>query len=364
MPDAPPAPFAPRTARRSGVTVVQALRSSTRAAILAQLRDQGDPRTVRDVAASFELHPNVARTHLELLADAGLVDVGRRKHPRGGRPAKLYTAVEGAPAGPQDAVDPGADPGSGPTGGVLLVRLLAGLVEDRPAPPFARAPSLAARAHELAGAEGRQLVAALADRQAVVAAAEEAPTAPGSGAPPRPDRLEVAARVALTALRPHAPEVDIAGRGPDWIDMVGVRGMFALLDGSKPALAEALERGLLAGALAEAGIGVSLADAGGMGRGHVLRARAVPATPSRRTPTPRRTVDARGQHVDAGVVHALRAVAVVRLGEVIEVLTEGPGSPAAFARWADRAGHQLLGVERVTDANGQPAIRLVIRKGA
>ena len=47
-----------------------------------------------------------------------------------------------------------------------------------------------------------------------------------------------------------------------------------------------------------------------------------------------------------------------------KVLAEGPGSPAAFARWADRAGHVLLGVERAADAAGRPAIRLLIRKGA
>ena len=49
-------------------------------------------------------------------------------------------------------------------------------------------------------------------------------------------------------------------------------------------------------------------------------------------------------------------------GDVLEVLAEGPGSPASFARWADRAGHSLLAVERAQDASGRPAIRLLIEK--
>jgi predicted ArsR family transcriptional regulator len=77
--------------------VARALRSDTRAEIYRSLRERGEERTVRDVAAEFDLHPNVARTHLELLAEAGLVSVGRRKHPGGGRPAKVYQAGADAP---------------------------------------------------------------------------------------------------------------------------------------------------------------------------------------------------------------------------------------------------------------------------
>ncbi|CAN5211951.1 hypothetical protein BH20ACT8_BH20ACT8_09550 [soil metagenome] len=343
-----------RTARRPGVTVAQALRSTTRAGIFDHLREQGGHRTVRDIARRFDLHPNVARTHLELLADAGLVDVGRRKHPAGGRPAKIYTAKPGAAAAADEATTPAA--GDAAPGAGLLVRLLAALVEERPVPAFGRGPSLAARAHEIAGAEGRSLVEHLADREALEQTImAETPDA---------DRLEFAALLAIAALRPHAPDARITDRGPDSVDVTGVRGMFTLLETMRPSLAEALERGVLAGALSAAGMPVSLADAGGAGRSHALRARAVPVAPPRIVPAPARTVDARGQQREAGVVHALRAVSAVGEGDIVEVLTEGPGSPAAFARWADGAGHQLLGVERATDANGRPAIRLLIRKGS
>jgi TusA-related sulfurtransferase len=75
-------------------------------------------------------------------------------------------------------------------------------------------------------------------------------------------------------------------------------------------------------------------------------------------------VDARGLARETGVVRAMRVVTGLAPGEVLEVLAAGPGAPAAFARWADRAGHVLLGVERATDAAGRPGIRLLIRKGS
>lgn len=345
-----------RTTPRDGVTVTHALRSTTRASIFEHLQEHDIEAgfTVRDVADRFELHPNVARTHLEILADASLVEVGRRKHAGGGRPAKVYRAKEDA----EEVIaadEAPASPAETAPGAALLVRLLADLVEERPAPAFGRVPSLVSRAHEIAVAEGRRLVEELGDHRRTQALEQS-----DGGS----DRLEVAAQLALAALRPHAPGVRIADRNADAVDVAGVRGMFGLLETVRPSVAEALERGILAGAFVGSGMPVSLADGGGMGHGQVLRARPVPVSPPKLVPTPARTVDTRGQHPEAAVVHALRAVAMVGEGDAIEVLAEGPGSPRAFARWADRAGHQLLGVERATDANGQAAIRLLIRKGA
>ena len=110
-----------------GVTVARALGSPTRAEIYAHLREAAEERTVRDIASRFELHPNVARTHLELLADAGLVRVGRRKHPGGGRPAKVYTALDATTVDEEGRPRPFALP---PTADhTLLVRLLAALLD-------------------------------------------------------------------------------------------------------------------------------------------------------------------------------------------------------------------------------------------
>jgi predicted ArsR family transcriptional regulator len=52
-----------------------------------------DPVSASETAAVFGLHRTVARSHLEKLSEAGLVTVGTRRNPRGGRPAKVYSSV-------------------------------------------------------------------------------------------------------------------------------------------------------------------------------------------------------------------------------------------------------------------------------
>jgi len=74
--------------------VAKALAAPTRAAILELIRAEG-PLTAKEVAGRAGLHPNVARSHLDVLVDAGLAMVKWRRLPAGGRPAKLY---ETAPA--------------------------------------------------------------------------------------------------------------------------------------------------------------------------------------------------------------------------------------------------------------------------
>lgn len=348
----PPAGEAP-AAPRGGVTVARALGSETRAGIFGRLRETGEAHTVRDVAAAFDLHPNVARTHLQTLAEAGLVTVGRRKHPGGGRPARVYTVVDDAPD--PVAVAAGEAPQWTRAGleadPALLVRLLAGLLDAPGTDPsgrvvLGRAP-LPARAHEIAAAEGRRLSAELVGRRA------------------RPPSLAQAAQDCVRALAPWAPAARVVRHADDWVDVAGSRGLVALLVGVRPELADALERGLLAGLFAGAGVAVTLVQTpGGTATdGPAWRARATGTPSARAGVDPTTTVDVRGDHREAGVVAAMRTVTRMQRGEVLEVLAEGPGSPAAFARWVDRAGHQLLGVERATDATGRPAIRLLIRKG-
>ena len=82
-----------------GVSVARALSVPTRAGIYRRLRTEGAPVSAREAAEMFGLHPNVARSHLDTLADAGLVVTGRRKQPGGGRPAKVYVARAAACAG-------------------------------------------------------------------------------------------------------------------------------------------------------------------------------------------------------------------------------------------------------------------------
>lgn len=334
------------TARRRGVSVARALGSSTRAGIYAHLQEAEEALTVRDVAGTFDLHPNVARTHLETLADAGLVAVGLRKHPGGGRPAKLYRAKADVP---DEAGAGGTDSPAGSACASLLVRLLARLLEGSSA-ASAAAASLAGRAHDVAASEARRLVLA-------------GGVSPQDGNSER--TLGSIASAALRTLHTLAPEARVLKAGRDWVDVAGLQGTFSLLGEARPELADAFERGLLCGAMAGAGVQVTLSDvADAPGRERVWRAHAASQGSPRLTVQAVETVDARGNPRERGVVQAMRAVTALRAGEVLEVLTKGPGSPAAFARWADRAGHELLGVERATDASGRPAIRLLIRKGA
>jgi len=65
----------------------------TRAAILAMLLRSG-PKTVKEIADSFKIHPNVARAHLDLMVEAGFLMTETRRRNKG-RPAKVYFTWEG-----------------------------------------------------------------------------------------------------------------------------------------------------------------------------------------------------------------------------------------------------------------------------
>lgn len=316
----------PRTAR--------ALGTGTRASIYQALREAGDARTVAEVADEFSLHPNVARAHLEKLAELGLATVGQRKHPKGGRPAKLYAAAEP----PATATEAGTPSGGDDAVISLLVRLLAELAE-RPTTGRGSPPHPLARAHEVAAAEGARLVGGTREEP--------------------PDDFGAAVDTVVEGLRMALPGARVAARGDAAVDVDGIDGAFRILATTRPRLARALERGLLSGALAAVGAPSSLAEIpGAPGR---LRVRPTATTATATKPVAR--VDARSSSRDAGVAQVKRTLADLHPGEVVEVLAEGPGAPATFARWADRAGHQLLSVERAVDEADRPAIRLLLRKG-
>lgn len=330
-----------RWERRNGdVDVGRALGSDTRRAIYRHLRAQGCPLTARDLAAVFEVHPNVARGHLETLADAGLIAVGRRKNPAGGRPARLYCAVD------EDPGRPVVDSRDACSALRLQVRLLAHLAD--PAAPLPRGSSPEARAREVGVVEGRELLAPFA--------------------PPEPLDFLDALEPVIRALRPSAPQVRVVRRDRQRIVLVGVDAACGDLLVHRPALAEALLAGLLEGAFAAVGADVEVATDPASARSEgSLRwtvTQAPPAGSGRVRIRPALRVDARDLPREHGVVRAMREVGRLRDGEVLEVLAEGPGSPAAFAGWCERAGHSLLGVERTTDRQDRPAIRLLIRKGS
>jgi len=72
-------------------TLGGALGDATRFSIYKHVVMSPEPVSAGETATVFGLHRTVARSHLEKLAESGLVQVGSRRNPRGGRPAKVYS---------------------------------------------------------------------------------------------------------------------------------------------------------------------------------------------------------------------------------------------------------------------------------
>lgn len=73
------------------------LGDATRRGIYIAVRESTEPMTSSQIAEMFDIHPNVARHHLDRLSNDGYLDVSRRRiagksGPGAGRPAKCYTA--------------------------------------------------------------------------------------------------------------------------------------------------------------------------------------------------------------------------------------------------------------------------------
>jgi predicted ArsR family transcriptional regulator len=71
----------------------------TRRSIYLRIRSSQEPLTAAIIAKEFGIHPNVARHHLDRLADEGYLEVTRRRQsgksgPGAGRPAKCYASTD------------------------------------------------------------------------------------------------------------------------------------------------------------------------------------------------------------------------------------------------------------------------------
>jgi predicted ArsR family transcriptional regulator len=71
----------------------------TRRSIYLRIRSSVEPMTAAVVGKEFGIHPNVARHHLDRLADEGYLEVTRRRQsgktgPGAGRPAKCYSSTD------------------------------------------------------------------------------------------------------------------------------------------------------------------------------------------------------------------------------------------------------------------------------
>ena len=302
--------------------VARALSVPTRAAIYRELRRAGRARSAREMGERVGIHANVARTHLDVLVEAGLVLPGSRHNPLGGRPAKVYAARE-------QHVDPDQSPRPVNSGEALglqtALQLVAGLREH------------VARAGLLAEEQGRRLV-----------------TAHGGRASSRP--LDAAVRFAAEALGPAFPDLRARGDETGGFILDGVRDRLGLIAEVDAALADALAAGFVRGAVSASG---GAATVESVGVTVVVR-----PVGDGMQPVAAASIDARGRSYDRGVVQAMRAASGLRPGAHLEVLTDAAGAPAAYARWADRAGHRIVAVDRIRDFDGRPAVRILIRKAA
>lgn len=79
-------------------TITGALGDATRRGIYVMIRESQGPVTASQIAANFQIHPNVARHHLERLVTDGYIQVSDTAKSAGtaGRPAKHYVATDKA----------------------------------------------------------------------------------------------------------------------------------------------------------------------------------------------------------------------------------------------------------------------------
>lgn len=85
----------------SATRTAKVLSLPTRAAILSLLLRSG-AKTVKEIADHFQIHPNVARAHLDLMVEAGFLATETRRRMKG-RPAKVYFTWEGESSALEEA---------------------------------------------------------------------------------------------------------------------------------------------------------------------------------------------------------------------------------------------------------------------
>jgi predicted ArsR family transcriptional regulator len=80
-------------AAQQGPTLHRALSDPSRVRILELLQEAEAPLDARELGTRVGLHLNTVRSHLRVLAEAGLVSARREKRTRPGRPRVLYEAA-------------------------------------------------------------------------------------------------------------------------------------------------------------------------------------------------------------------------------------------------------------------------------
>jgi predicted ArsR family transcriptional regulator len=92
-----------QAAAQQGATPHHALADQSRARILELLQEAEAPLDARELATRVGLHLNTVRSHLRVLAEAGLIAARREERTRPGRPRVLYQAAAEPPDEPAPA---------------------------------------------------------------------------------------------------------------------------------------------------------------------------------------------------------------------------------------------------------------------
>ncbi|HUU76792.1 MAG TPA: sulfurtransferase TusA family protein [candidate division Zixibacteria bacterium] len=61
-------------------------------------------------------------------------------------------------------------------------------------------------------------------------------------------------------------------------------------------------------------------------------------------PIPDFTLDARGLQCPMPILKAKKEIQKLEIGQILEVISNDPGSKEDFPRWAKRTGNELLGI--------------------
>jgi predicted ArsR family transcriptional regulator len=113
----------------SATRTAKVLSLPTRSEILTLLLKSG-PKTVKEIADEFNIHPNVARAHLDLMVEAGFLATETRRRTKG-RPAKVYFTWESELGGLSEAGVDTADPAASESSEIEVeVRVLERLLHD------------------------------------------------------------------------------------------------------------------------------------------------------------------------------------------------------------------------------------------
>ncbi len=75
--------------------------------------------------------------------------------------------------------------------------------------------------------------------------------------------------------------------------------------------------------------------------------------------TPAKVVDARGTACPGPLLEAKKAIGKVKVGEVLEILSNDPGTKNDMSLWAQKVGHEYLGT---LSADGYDRIFVVRKK--